>query len=314
MQEDTTLTFEQIKDGFLSVRELTKESGTYKGDKSFTKTFLTWLTSAGLNTLPFSQITKFHIEKFSLYLSSPINKGGRYLDKGTCRKYYDYLCNVYNYAIKRDIVTVRPLELFIIPPQHADNSAQLIPPDKIAPLLADMEKNDFQLFVAFMLVWACGLRPRKELRTRRVKDFDLEQGSVRISVDKSKVDRTDFITIPKWCIQILIKYGVDKADQELYLFGPKRTFGKRYIAENMFCYRFNKFRTKHNIPKGVKFYSAKHNGGLDFLDSVGGNVLELMHHYRHSKLTTTQRYIEKKLGKVNIKYQENSVSPSSLHK
>jgi integrase len=314
LKPNIELTFDQIKNDYLAVRELTRENGTYKGDKTHTRIFSEWLTNAGLNNLPFSQISKFHIEKFSLYLSSPADKGGRHLDKGTCMKYYDYLCNIYSYAIKRDIVSVRPLDLFIIPPQHADNSAQLIPTEKIAPLLADMEENDFQLFVAFMLVWACGLRPRKELRTRRVKDFDLNQGSVRISADQSKVDRTDFVTMPDWLVLILKKYGIENANSELYLFGRKGTFGEKYISENMFCYRFNRFREKHGLPKGVKFYSAKHNGGLDFLDSVGGNVLELMHHYRHSKLTTTQRYVEKKLGQINIKYQHNSVNPITLHK
>jgi site-specific recombinase XerD len=306
------IAFTKLSEDFLNVRSITREKGTFKGDKTHIKYFGQWLNTHKLDDTPFKKINKHHIEEFSLYLASSKEKGGKDLDRGSCTKYYDTLCNLYNFAREQNIVDKKPLKLFKLPVQKKDHSAELIPEHKLSELLLDIQENDFQLFVASILVLACGLRPRKELRLRKVKDFNIEEGFVRIPVTASKVHKTRIVTIPKYVIEILLEYGINKSDGESYLFGANHSFDIKPLSENMFCYRFNKFRDKHNLSKGVVFYSLKPNGGKLFLEAVNGNVVALMEHFGHSKLTTTQIYVSKKLGLVNSRYQQNAIDPRTL--
>lgn len=304
--------FDDIKDEYLSLRKITREKGTFKGDRTHMRVFEDWLISQGLNRIPLRKITKYHIGQFSEYLAKSVEDGGRYLDRGTCVKYYDSLCNLYRFAEERDIVTARPLGLFISPPQRKDNSAQLIPPEKLAALFSDMEQNNFQLYLASILLFSGYLRPRKELRERKVKDFNLQDGYVRIPIGDAKVSKTRIVTLPPYAITALKTYGIETANPEDYIFGKKGTFGKKPISENMFCYHFNKFSKKHGLPSGVIFYSLKHVGAKEYLRVNNNDIMGLMRMCGHSKVSTTQKYVEKNLGFIDIKYQKNAVDPRNI--
>ena len=304
--------FDDIKDEFLAMRELTRGEGTTKGDKSHLKYLGLWLQRVGLNDIPFKKIDKYHIEQFSEHLRKSKEQGGKGLDKGSIEKYKDTLKVLYNYAIERDIVSAAPLELYKIPSrQDKDKSSELIPEDMIAPLFKLMEENDYQLFVAASIEFACYLRPRKELLTRKVKDFNLNDGLVRVSCARAKVGKTRIVTIPNYLVEILREYGMESANSEHYIIGNNHSFGEEPFSENMLGFRFNKYRDKLGLSKGINFYSLKHSGAKAYL-KAGGDIMGLMRQLGHSNLNTTYIYIRKVLGMVDYFYQQNAIDPRAM--
>ena len=299
--------FNDILPLFLKAREITCKKATLKGSKTHMNIFKEWLDSQRLSDIPLRKITKYHIESFSGYLADKDN--GRGLDMTTCEKYRLSLSSLFNFAIERGEVDVAPVYLFTLPPKGKDCSAELIPEDKISPLVMDIEENDYQLFVAIMSIWGCGLRPRKELRLRKVKDFNLNEGYVRVTSENAKIGKTGIVTIPEWLISIYKQYGLDGADGEMYVFGKNHHIDSRVVSENMLSYRFNQFRDSHGLSKGVSMYSFKHLGSRAYLKIPGNDIVGLMRLLRHSNLSSTQKYVQKTLGIVDMNYQKNSLDP-----
>lgn len=301
--------FDELSSLFLAERKITCKPSTFKGDRTHMGVFGAWLAEKRLNAIPLRKITKYDIEAFSNYLANKDKDKGRGLDQPTCEKYKLSLSMLFQFAIDRGEVDSIPTELWVLPPKGKDCSAELIPEEKIAPLVSDIAKNDRQLFVAIMTVWGCGLRPRKELRLRKVGDFNLSQGFVRVASEDAKVGKTRIVTIPRWLIDVYKEFGIETADKDRYVFGKNHGFDKTPVSENMLSYRFNQFRDAHGLSKGVTIYSFKHMGARAYLQVPGNDIVGLMRLLGHANLSSTQHYVAKTLGIVDLNYQEKGIDP-----
>ena len=301
-------TYSDVAIAFLRQRSVTQRKSTLKANTTHLNAFGLWLKDKGYADISTQGISKYMVEEFSCHLADKVE--GRGLDKGTCENYKKSLSLVFGFALERDMIEELPMVLFRLPQKGKDCSAELIPDAKISPLLQDIKEHDFQLFVACMTEFACYLRPRTELRLRKVKDFDLKQGIVSVPSDEAKVGKARILTMPRYLIEIYKEYGMESADPESYVFGANHSFYHIPISENMISYRFNIFRDAHGLSKGIKFYSFKYSGSKAFLKV--GDVTELMRALGHANLSATQRYICKNLGIVNTNYQKNAINPLSI--
>ena len=82
------------------------------------------------------------------------------------------------------------------------------------------------------------------------------------------------------------------------MFGSKGRITQKHIGVNSLASRFNVFRNKHGLSKGVKFYSFKHSGITDMLNA-GVPLIAVQGQAGHTRLSSTQHYAKKYTGIVN---------------
>jgi integrase len=296
--------FTEILSAFLNEKRIQIKHHSYQHYTGITKVFSAWLTEKGLIRKPLKWFTNEILCEFSIYLANV-----RKLDRSTCYKYRDGIRAVWKFAKKRGQVKEIPFDFFVFPPKRKDHSAALIPTEKIPALLRDILIHDFQLFLALMLEYYCGARPGKEVRLIRVRNFNLADGYVRIDSGDAKSAKTRLITMSEDLIKILIAYGIQDADPDMYLFGPKRKLGWKPVSENMFRYRFNKFRKAHGLSDDVKVYSFKHLGASVLIFSKLLDIEQLRQHLGHANITATQKYVHQLMGAMNMDLRTKFPNP-----
>lgn len=287
--------FGEILTAFLPEKEIQVCRKAYL---SYTRTadiFAKWLSDNGLENKPLHKITTQNIADFSVYIA------GLKYDKPTCAKFIMNLKVMFKYALKHGEIDTLPFDrdLIVLPKKGKDCSAALIPSHIVPKLLNDIKANDPQLFIACMLMFYCGIRPGREVRLIKVRNFDLTDGIITIDAEKSKNGKSGRITMSDELINICIEYGIDKANPEHYVFGKNKGIDSRPLSENMLRFRFNKYRDKFGLSKDVKFYSWKHIGASYLVHSKVVDILQLKEHLRHSNLSATQHYVKKIIGDKN---------------
>ena len=285
-------TFDEILPDFLGERKIMLKPRSYAGDISRFKHFRIWLTEQGLINIPLKKITNQDISRYFVYLA------GR-LDKPTSQKYFVSLRMLWQYSQKiKEVGIDLPFDMVVFPKKKGDFSPQLIPKEKYDDLMADIRANDFQLYVACMTVYYCFIRPRIELRLLKTEDVNMEAGFIRITDEHAKTGFLRYATITPELKEAFIEYGINEAPKGLYVFGKKRKIGVRHIGINSFSERFNVYRNRHGISKGVKFYSNKHTGMTDMLNS-GVPLPVVQGQAGHLRLSSTQHYVKKYSNIIN---------------
>lgn len=298
-------TFSEGLPSFLVEKKIQLKHKSYLNYTGKAKVFIDWLTEKRLTRKPLHWFKNEVIRDFSIYLAS-VKK----LDRSSCYKYRDAIRCVWKFAKKLGEVKEIPFDFFVFPPKGKDRSAALIPTEKIPVILADILTHDFQLFLALMLEYYCGARPGKEVRLIRVRNFSLSDGVVRIDSGEAKSARTRLITMSDDLVSALIAYGIEDAGPDMYLFGPRRTFGTRPISENNFRYRFNKYREKHGLSEDVKVYSWKHIGASVLISSKLMDIEELRQHLGHTNITATQKYVHRLVGAMSVQLRKGFPNPT----
>jgi len=287
--------FSELTQAFLPEKEIQICRKAYLSYTRASYVFNEWLKSRSLDEKPMRKITTQDIADFSVYIA------GLKYDKPTCAKFIMNIKVIFKYALKRGEVDRLPFDrdLIVLPKKGKDRSAALIPSHLVAPFFSDIQKNDPQLFLACMLEFYCGIRPGREVRLVKVRNFDLKAGVLTIDAELSKNGKTGRITMSDELIEICKVYGIDKADPNLYVFGKNKHLDSRHLSENMLRFRFNKYRDKFGLSKDVKLYSCKHLGASYLVHSQTVDIEQLRQHLRHSNLSATQHYIKKVIGTQN---------------
>jgi site-specific recombinase XerD len=287
--------FDEVLAAFLPEKEIQVCRKAYLSYTRASFIFGEWLKSRDLHDKPMRKITAQDIADFSVYAA------GLKYDKPTCEKFIMNLKVIFKYALKRDEIDKLPFDrdLIVFPKKGKDCSAALIPSHVVPQLLADIKEHDPQLFLACMLEFYCGIRPGREVRLVKVRNFDLKEGVLTIEAEMSKNGKTGRITMSDELVEICKVYGIADADPDLYVFGKNKHLDSRPLSENMLRFRFNKYRDKHGLSKDVKLYSFKHLGASYLVHSQTVDIEQLRQHLRHSNLSATQHYIKKVIGTQN---------------
>lgn len=287
--------FDEVLAAFLPEKEIQVCRKAYLSYTRASDIFRGWLHSQGLADKSMRRITARDIADFSVYTA------GLKYDRPTCAKFLMNLKVIFKYALKREEIEALPFDrdLIVLPKKGRDCSAALIPSHVLPELLADIKRNDPQLFLACMLEFYCGVRPGREVRLIQVRNFDLKDGILTIDAEKSKNGKTGRVTMSDDLVQICREYGIANADPSLYVFGKNKHIDSHPLSENMLRFRFNKFRDKFGLSQDVKLYSFKHLGASYLVHSQTVDIEQLRQHLRHSNLSATQHYVKKVIGQQN---------------
>lgn len=282
-------TFNEISILFLKERNISLKYRTYKGYVGRINLFNIYLKNNKLDTIPLRKLSNVDISNFFVYLIKDRN-----LDKPTCQKYYITLTKVWKYAIKLNEYNKQelPFNLVVFPNKKGDFSPDLIPKNIFNILINDIKRNDYELYVAAMIQYYAFIRPNCELRKLKTDDFDFVKNTIKVSETIAKTKVTRYVTITIELLEILLEYGIKDAPKNKYIFGKKHRFDDSYIGINNFSYRFRYFRKKHNLDIKVKFYSFKHTGITDMLNS-GVPLISVQWQAGHFRLSSTQHYAKK---------------------
>lgn len=289
--------------GFLAEKMVAVQHKSFLPYLNNFRVFSDWLDSRGMSDTQMRKISQQDMADFFLYLGSEKN-----LDKTTCEHFLLNLRQLFRYALKRGEVEYLPFDLVVMPKKKPDRGADIIPQDVLKPLLLEVKEKDPQLYFACMIQYYCFIRPGKELRLLKIGDIDCDQGTITVRQELAKNKKRQVVTMPQQLIDICKEYGIDKADDSMFVFGNRRSVGDRSLSVNMLRWRFNKYRSKFDLPERVKFYSFKHTGASN-LHLSGISMRELMDQLRHSKLEATSHYLKKHCGTVNERIRYSFPSP-----
>lgn len=296
-------TVAELLPGFLLEKEVGIQHKSYMTYAGQLPVFTDWLLEHGYGNLSIRKITPLAVSDFFYFLAR--DKG---LDKPTCQKYFLNIRQLFTYAQKRGEIITLPFDLVVFPRKKKDQGAEVIQLEDLKILLPEIKRLDPQLYLACIIQYYCFIRPGKELRLLKIGDIDLHNGLIMVRQENAKNKLQQSVTMPQQLIDICFEYGIDKADNSLFIFGNKKRFGTKPCSINMLRYRFDIIRDHLNLSKGYKLYSFKHTGASR-LHMSGISMRELMDQLRHTKLEATQHYVKKHVEIINTRIRENFPSP-----
>lgn len=151
-----------------------------------------------------------------------------------------------------------------------------------------------EFLLACMMEYYTLIRPN-ELYRVKVKMIDFVGQSILIPAEISKNRKTARVALPSVVADVMIELGVDRKDEECYVFGLGLKCGRKIGNAK----QFGRFWTNHVVCKGgiypelgergLVFYSLKNSGITDML-SAGIPSATVRDQARHQDLSTTEIY------------------------
>lgn len=260
---------------------------SYQTYQSKLRIFNEWAEHAGIDSLHITAITREHIVEFMHYMVEHNN-----ISRRTAKKYQQILHGFFEYMIQIHHVDMRnPVHNLPKVGYLTDEAARPIPDEIRRPLLAAIKQKDPQLWLVCLMEYYCAIRPN-ELRQLRIRDIDLEYGTIRVPNTISKNRLSEVVNMPRQLQNILIMLCLDRYEKDCYLFGKEGKPGKEMLGKNSMRFRFDKIRNGMGISAEYKLYSFKHTGGVKLVNA-GIDTWELMRHFRHKSIDTTEQYIRR---------------------
>jgi len=159
-----------------------------------------------------------------------------------------------------------------------------------------LKQTDQELLLAVSLCYYCALR-RTEMRRLKIENINLEKGLILLDGTQTKNKKLGSITLPPHFNKYLKEIRIDKYPAHYYVFSKNLLRGETPCATNAIPKRHREMlRSLHAQGllydiEGKSFYSWKDTAARDMIEA-GVSAPTLQKHFRHSSLTTTQRYLE----------------------
>lgn len=225
------------------------------------------------------------------------------LAAGTIEDYRQVISSAFDFIKNQGVITANPV--YNIPAGvDKDMAPRPVAEYDIEIFREVISKQDPQLWMAIEFETYCFLRPGKELRLLRIRDIDFARGLINVDRFRAKTNRERYATIP-WHFMLKLRnlYKLQQYNRDYYVFGKEGKPGEKCLGKNNLKNRFNKFRSKLNMPYTYKLYSWKHTGNSLAADS-DINMLALRDQNGHTSVQTTEIYLKHKLGVVNKEIQK----------
>ena len=265
---------------------------TYRGKL---RLFCNWIENEGYGDNDISAITNDIILKFFDYL---IFK--RDFSTITIQKYRQILMALFEYLEQKNKVEVNPVYNIPKVKRFKDEAPRPISEHDLKRFRETIKRDDPQLWLAIEFEYYCFLRPGKEIRLMQIRDIDFTRGIINVSRFRSKTNRPKYPTIPTiFLTELREVYRLHEQPQGQYIFGSNQQPGDKPIGKNSLRFRFNKIRSKLNMPKEYKLYSWKHTGNVRADDCPDITMREMQDQNGHASLVTTEKYLANKGGRIN---------------
>ncbi len=260
---------------------------SYRTYQSKLRIFNEWAEHQGLTRLHITAITREHMVEFMHYMVEHNN-----ISRRTAKKYQQILHGFFEYMIQVNHMEMRnPVSHLPKVGYLTDEAARPIPDDVRKLLLSKIALCDRQLWLACLLEYYCAIRPN-ELRQLRIRDLDMEYGTIRVPNTISKNRLSEVVNMPRQMYKILKDLQLERYEKDYYLLGREGKPGKEMLGKNTLRFRFTRLRNELGISAEYKLYSFKHTGGVKLVNA-GIDTWELMRHFRHKSIDTTEQYIRR---------------------
>ena len=156
------------------------------------------------------------------------------------------------------------------------------PINDISHLLNLMKGFNYNLYLCCPLTYGCLLRPHREIRLLKWKDFSDDLSTISIAGDRVKSKKNRIVPVPKYVREILYK-----TDLENNIFtGTPKPFNKDYFKTV-----FSRFkRSIPEIDKHITIYSFRHSGAIEIFKRTG-SLTKLQRAMGHSSLQVSLTYL-----------------------
>lgn len=279
--------FLEFKKNDVSVR-------TYETYQSKIRRFQLWMEKNGYGELLISQINNDIIIKYFNYLIQ-----SKKLDSITIKNYRMLIGAMFTYFIDKKLAKSNPVHHIPKATKLVDNAARPLTRKDVAKYLQHTAEHDKQLFLASIFSLFLLTRPAKELRLMKVQDIDLRRHIVYVPDDHAKM-RKRVVTLSNYLVDIIEEFKLMSYPADYYIFGKEGEPGPETVGKNYFNRKFRKIRDELNLSKMYKFYSLKHTGAGELMES-GATLAELMNQLGHTSFESTIHYVRRHFGEKSQK-------------
>ena len=152
----------------------------------------------------------------------------------------------------------------------------------ISCLLNLLRRFDSNIHLCCLLTYGCLLRPHREIRLLKWKDFSDDLSTISISGDRVKSKRNRIVPVPKYIREILVKKGLE----DNIFSGSKTPYNISYFST-----LFKRFkRAFPSVDKGITIYSFRHSGAIEIFKRTG-SLTKLQKAMGHSSLNVSLTYL-----------------------
>ena len=149
-------------------------------------------------------------------------------------------------------------------------------------LIDEIFRFNKKLHLCCLLTYGCLLRPHREIRELKWKDFSSNLSYIKLSGSNNKSGRNRIVPVPKYVREVLIK-----GDSELNIFSGKVT----PLNNDYFKTLWSRFKKVSNILEdGQTLYSFRHTGAIDIFKRTG-SITKLQKAMGHSSINVSLTYI-----------------------
>lgn len=278
---------------------------TYKGKL---RLFCNWIESKGYGENDVTSVTNEIVIRFFDYIIDDLKYSGN-----TVRKYRHILQNLFETLIDSGKIKENPVRKIRQCNRINDQAPRPIMDMDLADFRTAIKKDDPQLWLALCFEYYCFLRPGKEVRLMKIANIDFARGTIFTESWRCKTKTEKTVTIPfVFLKELRDDWHLHTYPRNFYVFSKGGKPGTVPLYANDLRYRFNKFRTKLNMPQEYKLYSMKHTGNSRADDSREITTRDRQYQNGHNSLLTTERYSRYKFGSVNRAIQEHFPSINEI--
>ena len=156
------------------------------------------------------------------------------------------------------------------------------PITNLSHLLNLMKGFNYNLYLCCLLTYGCLLRPHREIRLLKWKDFSDDLSTISIAGDRVKSKKNRIVPVPKYIREILQKTDLD----DNIFTGTPKPFNKDYFKTV-----FSRFKRCYpEIDKHITIYSFRHSGAIEIFKRTG-SLTKLQRAMGHSSLQVSLTYL-----------------------
>lgn len=248
------------------------------------KYFKSWCESKGYDLLQASEFTKLNALEYIDYLK----RDRKYCGK-SCNDAAGYLKTLFFMLHEREVIATNPFCGIKKCKEERGKNVAFTKPE-VGQVIKYMRAHNPRLYYATQFVRYAFIR-RTELMHLRVCNVNIENHTITIPAEASKVGKQDSVTIPKSLEKIILEMNLDKADPNDYVFGKgMQTCNRRIARVADFSDAHRKIIDSLGMRSELIFYGWKHTGCVELYQLVRDPYV-VCRQCRHSDIKMTMRYL-----------------------
>ncbi len=283
----------EASDSFLKEKKKELRPDGFRSYNSLTTIFLKWLSDKKKENTFVILLKKTDAIAFLDYVYNEKNVSSK-----TYNNYLRFFKTLWNWMIEKGYCKENIFADLKF--KKVEETDRLLVTDKIREQIKEhLEKNDQYEFLAIcMLCFQCFLRD-KEICMLKVKDIDLKNNIITVLPSVSKTAQKRTIGIPRNLREFFLFLNYTRPNDYVFSTGFKQ--GSKLKNTRDIGKRWNKLRTELRLPEKLQFYSLKHTGITEMLES-GAPAKYVQELAGHHSLEMTERYKKKSSAQEILKH------------